>query len=254
MPCTITLINHATVLIQVDGVNILTDPVYSNTISFFIPRLGKPGIPFDDLPPIHLILISHSDYDHLNLRTLRRLRKKHDASIVVPNGLANYARRTGFEKVIEMNWWDEKIHDDVLITAVPAQHSGTRMLVDRGKSLACGYVLQSESGSVYFAGDTGYGDFLKEIGAKFSLDVALLPIGAYKPHDWFKNIHLNPHSAVQAFLDLRATNLVPIHWGTFKISDEPMSEPPILLMKEAARCGVQDRVHILHNGECFSIR
>ncbi len=251
MSCSITLVNHATVLIQLDGVNILTDPVYSNTISFFIPRLRKPGIPFDDLPPIHLILVSHSDYDHLNLRTLRRLRKRHRASIVVPNGLANYARRTGFEKVIEMNWWDEKAPDDILVTSVPAQHSGTRMLVDRGKSLACGYVLQSKSSSVYFAGDTGYGGFLKEIGAKFSLDVALLPIGSYKPYEWFKDIHLSPQSAVQAFLDLQAKNLVPIHWGTFKISDEPMSEPPILIAQEAEKAGVRERIHILENGGRF---
>ena len=177
----------------------------------------------------------------------------HQASIVVPSGLANYAQRVGFQKVIEMNWWNEKALDDILVTSVPAQHSGTRMLFDRGKSLACGYVLQSKNGSVYFAGDTGYGDFLKEIGSKFPLDVALLPIGSYKPYEWFKDIHLNPQSAVQGFLDVRARNLVPIHWGTFKISDEPMSEPPILIMNEAVKCGVQDRVHILRNGGRFSL-
>lgn len=124
MPCTITLINHATVLIQLDGVNILTDPIYSNTISFFIPRLKRPGIPFRDLPPIHLLLISHNDYDHLNLRTLRRLRRKHQSTIIVPQGLARYAARTGFKNIIGMNWWEELKFESVEITCVPAKTFG----------------------------------------------------------------------------------------------------------------------------------
>lgn len=112
--------------------------------------------------------------------------------------------------------------------------------------------MKSNDRVVYFSGDTGYGEFLKEIAAKFSIDVALLPIGAYKPYDWLKDIHLNPKTAIQAFLDLRATHLVPIHWGTFKISDEPIGEPPMLLTQEAKRAELQDRVHIPRNGERFT--
>ncbi|HEY5614545.1 MAG TPA: MBL fold metallo-hydrolase, partial [Bacteroidota bacterium] len=156
MSCTITLINHATVLIQLDGVNILTDPIYSNTISFFIPRLKKPGIPFNDLQLIHLILISHSDYDHLNLRTLRQLSRHHSAAIAVPKGLASYAHRTGFKDIFEVNLWDEMTWGDIRITCTPAKHSGTRTFFDKSKSLSCGYVLQSRTRTVYFSGDTGY--------------------------------------------------------------------------------------------------
>lgn len=117
------------------------------------------------------------------------------------------------------------------------------------KTPACGYVLKSSDRSIYFSGDTGYGQFLKELGTRFSLDVALLPIGAYKPYEWFKNIHLHPTTALRAFLDLQAKHLIPIHWGTFKISDEPMKEPPFLLAREAERLGIKDRVHILDNGD-----
>jgi L-ascorbate metabolism protein UlaG (beta-lactamase superfamily) len=123
------------------------------------------------------------------------------------------------------------------------------MLID--KRPACGYVIQSDDSTVYFSGDTGYGEFFKEIGTRFSIDLALLPIGAYKPYDWFKEIHLNPYSALQAFLDLKAKHLIPIHWGTFKISDEPIKEPPILLMQEAERRRVNERIHVLDNGESF---
>lgn len=247
MACSITLINHATVLIQIDGFNILTDPIYSNTISFFIPRLKRAGIPFNELPPIHLILISHSDYDHLNLRTLRRLKRQNTPAIVFSKGLGKYGRRLGFKDVVELNVWEEFAFHSVNITCVPAQHSGTRMLWD--KTPACGYVLKSSDRSIYFSGDTGYGQFLKELGTRFSLDVALLPIGAYKPYEWFKNIHLHPTTALRAFLDLQAKHLIPIHWGTFKISDEPMKEPPFLLAREAERLGIKDRVHILDNGD-----
>lgn len=119
------------------------------------------------------------------------------------------------------------------------------------KTPACGYVIASRDGTIYFSGDTGYGPFLKEIGARFSIDVALLPIGAYKPYEWFRNIHLHPTTALQAFVDLKARHLIPVHWGTFKISDEPLKEPPRLLAQEAERLGMRDRVHILDHGKRF---
>lgn len=249
MACSITLVNHATVLIQIDGCNIITDPIYSNTISFFIPRLKRPGIPFSKLPPIHLILISHSDYDHLNFRTLRRLRRRDFPTIVFPKNLGKYGKRTGFKDVVELNPWEEFRFNSAHLTCVPAQHSGTRMLWD--KTPACGYVIASRNGTIYFSGDTGYGPFLKEIGARFSIDVALLPIGAYRPYEWFRNIHLHPTTALQAFVDLKARHLIPVHWGTFKISDEPLKEPPRLLAQEAERLGMRDRVHILDHGKRF---
>jgi L-ascorbate metabolism protein UlaG (beta-lactamase superfamily) len=247
----ITFINHASALIQLNGVNILTDPVYSRTVSFFLVRLKPPGIPIQQLPPLHHILISHNHYDHLNLRTLRRLRRRHEASILFPRGVARYGKRAGFQHVAELSWWETFVTDGLKITCVPAKHFSGRMLWDHNRSLACGYVIESHGITVYYAGDTAYGEFLKEIAARFSIDVALLPIGAYKPYEWFKNIHMHPKQAVQALLDLRAKHLVPIHWGTFKISDEPRAEPPILLRQEAERLGLGHQVHILDNGESF---
>jgi len=253
MPCSITLINHATVLIQLDGVNILTDPIYSNTISFFIPRLKKPGIAFRDLPPIHVIFVSHSDYDHLNLRTLRKLSRHHLSTIIVPRGLAPYARRAGFSNIVELQWAEDYGYEDMRIVCVPAKHTGTRMFFDKSRSLACGYMMTSKTQTIYFSGDTGYDSLFQDLAAQFSVDVALLPIGAYQPYEWFKHIHLNPETALQAFRDLEASHLVPFHWGTFKISDEPMKEPPLLLAREAERLGIAKQVHILENGESFHV-
>lgn len=249
MPATITLINHATVLIQVGAINILTDPIYSRTVSYLFPRLKKPGIAFNDLPSIDRILISHGDYDHLNMKTLRRLRRRQDSTIIFPKGLGFHGHRTGFQHIVEMNWWEELESDGLKVTCVPAKHVSKRKPRDPRASACCGYIIQADHRTVYFAGDTAYADFFTELGSRFTVDVALLPVGAYKPEKWFRNLHLHPATAVQAFLNLRARHLVPIHWGTFWISDEPMAEPPQLLLAEAERFEIRDRVHILNNGE-----
>jgi L-ascorbate metabolism protein UlaG (beta-lactamase superfamily) len=253
MPDSITLINHSTLLLQLGGMNILTDPIYSWTISFLFPRLQKPGIPFDKLPPIDYILISHSDYDHLNMRTLWRLHRKRASTIVFPRGLGAYGRKAGFEEIIEMNWWESFERDGLKITCVPAKHTSKRKPWDSSASACCGYIVQHNNRTVYFAGDTAYADFFTEIGGRFSVDVALLPIGAYKPEKWFKNLHLHPASATQAFEDLRAQLLVPIHWGTFWISDEPMAEPPQMLRAEGERRGIAHKIHVLANGESLQL-
>jgi L-ascorbate metabolism protein UlaG (beta-lactamase superfamily) len=248
----ITFINHATVLLQLDGFNIITDPIYSLTLGYYFPRLKKPGIPFKRLPTVDFILLSHHHHDHLNMKTLRRFARKHQSVVLMPKGIGQYARRAGFDDVIEMNWWEKYEVDKLKITCVPAKHSGKRVLWEKKNTLFCGFVVETINCSVYFAGDTAYDIFFKEMAEKFSLDVALLPIGAYKPYNWFKDLHLNPQTAVQAFLDLRAKYLIPIHWGTFKISDEPMGEPPFLLKKEAERVGLIRSVYFLNNGESFS--
>jgi L-ascorbate metabolism protein UlaG (beta-lactamase superfamily) len=250
---TITFINHATVLIQIDGVNILTDPTYSRSVGFIAPRLQKPGIPFDLLPPIDLILISHNDYDHLSIRTLRRLRRQHRSKVFVPIGDEKHVRKAGMTDIQEMHWWESCDASGVKVSCVPAKHKSHRMLFQRNKQLCCGYVVERNGVAVYFAGDTGYGEHFHEIGGKFKLNAALLPIGAYKPHEWFREIHLNPQTAMRAFLDLKADLLIPIHWGTFKISDEPVREPPELLLQEAERLGVADRLRILENGGSVKI-
>ena len=254
MSLSVTYINHATVLIQAGGINIITDPVYSRSISYFIPRLKPPGILFKELPKIHIVLLSHNHYDHLNFKTLRKLSSTFHPKIIVPTGVGIYARRTGFEIIHELNWWQEISVDSLKITCVPVKHFSGRTMWNRNKSVYCGYVIQTGEYTIYFAGDTGYDELFKHIGEKFSIDIALLPIGAYKPREWFKHIHMNPEEAVRAFTDLRAKHLVPIHWGTFKISDEPMSEPPILLKQSAESHNIMEKVHILQNGERFELR
>ncbi len=248
---TISFINHATVLIQLDGINIITDPIYSRTVSYILPRLKKPGILFEDLPRIDYVMISHNHYDHLNLKTMRKIWRKHQPPVIVPRGVSKYARRTGYTDIIEMNWNDVYVLDGLRITCVKAKHFSGRTLWDRNASLFCGYVIEANNTTVYFAGDTGYADFFKELSARFSIDVALLPIGAYKPK-WFQSIHMSPQSAAQAFVDLKARHMIPIHWGTFKISDEPMAEPPVLLRQTAEQFGISNQVIILDNGGSFS--
>lgn len=251
MPDRITFINHATVLIQFGQRAILTDPVYSFSVSYFLPRLKKPGIPFNGLPAIDLVAISHNHYDHLNFRTLRSLRRRDQPGVLVSSGDGRYARRLGFDRIHEMNWWEETELDGIKIISVPAAHFSGRTPWSRNRSAAGGYVFESNGKAIYFAGDTAPGKFFEDLALRFSLTVALLPIGAYKPYKWFKDIHLNPATAIDAFQRCKAKYLIPIHWGTFKISDEPMTEPPRLLREEAQKAGIEARVKILDNGEWF---
>ena len=247
----ITFINHATVLLELDGKNILTDPVFCFAISYWIPRLRRAGLKLEELPPIDAILLSHNHYDHLNFKSLRALQRRFDPEIVVPQGDGRYARKLGFRHIHEMRWWESISVTGLTVHAVPARHTGGRLPWNKERSLCCGYVVETKNTSVYFAGDTAYDSFFTDIAKKFHLDVALLPIGAYKPHAWFEHIHLNPATAFRAFKETKAKHLIPVHWGTFKISDEPMDEPPRLLLKEASKSVVSNAVHILQNGESF---
>lgn len=249
MKSVLTFINHATVLLEIGGVRILTDPTYNRSIGFIAPRMQKPGIPFDQLPPIDFILISHNDYDHLSVRTLRRLRRRHQSTVIVPVGDARHVRRSGLARVTEMEVGDSLASGGTTVHCVPAKHKSSRRMFQRTKRLCCGYVIERGGTSVFFAGDTGYGGHFREIGGRYRLDVALLPIGGYKPAKWLSETHLGPSTALKAFLDLGAEMMVPIHWGTFKISDEPLREPPTLLAREAEHLGIRERVRILANGE-----
>ncbi len=231
------------------GVNILTDPTYNFSVGFIAPRMQKPGIPFKQLPNIDVILISHNDYDHLSIRTLRRLRRRHQSTVIGPLGDRKYVLRAGFSRGEEMNVWESLEAEGLTIHCVPAKHKSSRSLFQRDKRLCCGYVVERHGKSVFFAGDTGYGGHFTEIGERNHPEVALLPIGGYKPAKWLSETHLDPQGTLRAFLDLGARILVPVHWGTFKISDEPLREPPTLLMQEARRLNVVDRVRVLANGE-----
>ncbi len=226
----VTFVNHATVLLQTDGCNILTDPVWSrrvSPVSFMGPQRHRdPGIRFEDLPAIHCILISHNHYDHLDLPTLRRLAAAHDAEVFCPLGVARMLRRAGFRRVREMDWWQQKPWQGTMVHCVPAQHFSARHPFDRNRTLWCGWMLETPSGNVYFAGDTGFAPLFKAIAERFSpIRLALLPIGAYEP-EWFMGpVHMTPEQAVEAQSMLGASVALAIHFGTFALADDGETDP-----------------------------
>jgi N-acyl-phosphatidylethanolamine-hydrolysing phospholipase D len=189
-----------------------------------------PGIAFEDLPPLDVILESHNHYDHLDSNTVRRLARTYpQATWIVPMGLASFVQKRGARTVVELDWWQEWSNASLRIAATPAQHFSSRGIGDRGDTLWCGFALTGTNGRrVYFAGDTGYHPEFGAIGERCGpFDVALIPIGAYEPRWFMRYLHMNPEEAVAAFRAVNARVLVPIHWGTFKLTDEAMDEPPI---------------------------
>lgn len=226
----VTWIGHATVLIQLDGQNILTDPIWSercSPVSFAGPkRYTAPGISMDHLPPIHIVIISHNHYDHLDLPTLKELETRFKPTFFVGLKNGKLLKEEGIQNVIEMDWWNVKLERDIKITFTPTQHFSGRGLFDREETLWGSYILEGSKETVYFAGDTGYFPQFKEIGKKFpNIDIAILPIGAYEPRWFMKPIHMNPEDSYQAFLDLNAKYLLPMHYNTFVLTDEALDEP-----------------------------
>ena len=244
---TVTWVGHSSLLIQLDGLNILTDPMWgerASPVRFAGPRRWvPPGIAFEDLPALDVILESHNHYDHLDAGTVRRLARTHpQASWIVPVGLASFVQKRGAraDAVTELDWWGERTIGPIRITATPAQHFSSRGIGDRGDTLWCGYALAGANGRrVYFAGDTGYHPEFASIGERCGpFDVALMPIGAYEPRWFMRYLHMNPEEAVAAFRALKARVMVPIHWGTFKLTDEAMDEPPIRARAAWAAAGL----------------
>ena len=229
----ITLVGHATVLIQTGGLNLLTDPVWSqrcSPVQFAGPkRVCAPGVRFEDLPPIDAVLLSHNHYDHLDVATMRRLVARHDPLIVTPLGNDTLVRRIAPRaRIVTGDWWDEQQLPGVTVTFVPAQHWSARGLYDRRMALWCGFHVRAGDRSVYFAGDTGYGDgsLFDTIRARLgSPDMALLPIGAYAPRWFMADQHTDPAEAVRILQHLDAPLAVGIHWGVFPLSDEGRDEP-----------------------------
>jgi L-ascorbate metabolism protein UlaG (beta-lactamase superfamily) len=245
---TITWIGHATFLLQIGGLNIATDPVWAKRMGVE-RRLSEPGIPLGEMPPLDLVLISHGHYDHLDFSTLRRL--PGNPGYLVPAGLASLLKRKGFGDVLEFAWWERKRFHGIDIAFVPAQHWVRRTLWDTNTSHWGGWVIRKENGaSIYFAGDSGYFKGYQEIGERFPVDYALLPIGAYEP-EWFMSAqHMTPEEAVQAFLDVRAKCFIPMHYGAFRLADDTPREALDRLLAEWSRLALPDeRLKILKLGE-----
>ncbi len=226
----VTYINHATVLIQCAGVNLLTDPVWSSRaspFSFMGPkRYAAPGVRMDELPPIDIVLLSHNHYDHMDIASLRTIVSEWNPAIVTGLGNAHYLGRKGMKGAHELDWWDSTEVSGMKITATPAQHFSARSISDRNATLWCGFVIESTAGTIYFAGDTGFGSFVHDIAARFqSVELALIPIGAYEPAWMMQPVHTNPDEALRMHDILHAKHSLGIHHGTFRLTDEPQEEP-----------------------------
>lgn len=230
----LTFVGHSTLLVQMDGLNILTDPVWSNRaspLSWIGPhRHRPPGLRFEDLPPIDVILQSHDHYDHYDVRTIRRIAAKWNPQFISPLGLRTRLASHGIAKgssVTELDWWQsETVPPQLKVTSVPARHFSGRGLGDRNRTLWCGYVMQGLSGTVYFAGDTAYGSHFQEIRKRFpAIRLALLPIGAIRPEWLMGPVHISPSDAVRAHHDLAAATTIAIHFGTFRLADDGEDEP-----------------------------
>lgn len=213
----ITWIGHSTFLIQMNGLNMLTDPVWAKRMGFQ-KRLTEPGIVLNDLPEIDVVFISHAHYDHLHFPTIKKL--KGEPFFYVPIGLGYAFKKRGYEKVIEGKWFESFEHENMTFSFVPAQHWTRRTLTDTNTSHWGGWIIESERHSIYFVGDTGYFSGFKEIGSKYNIEIVLMPIGAYEPEWFMKENHINPEDAVQAFLELDGKTFIPMHYGTYHLADD----------------------------------
>jgi N-acyl-phosphatidylethanolamine-hydrolysing phospholipase D len=225
----VTWIGHATMLVRMDGVTFLTDPIFSeraSPVSFAGPKRHQPpGIPLDELPPIDFVTLSHDHYDHTDLPSLKVLAKR-GARFIVGLEMGDLVREAGGEP-IELDWWQSAPIAGVEVHCVPAQHFSGRTGLHEDTRLWAGWVVAGPTRRFYHAGDTGYFDGFRVIGERLGpIDLAAVPIGAYDPRPIMEYVHLNPEEAMQAAGDVRARQVVAMHWGTFDLTDEPMDEPP----------------------------
>jgi N-acyl-phosphatidylethanolamine-hydrolysing phospholipase D len=251
---TVTWIGHSTFLVQLGGVNILTDPHWghrASPVGFVGPeRLVPPGLEFGSLPPIHAVVISHDHYDHLDTETVDRLAREHHPRFFVPLGLREWLGARGITDVVELDWWGSATFRNLTFVCTPAQHSSGRGLNDQYLRLWSSWVVMGPTKRLFFAGDTGYDARLKAIGERFGpFDLAAIPIGGYSSFTGGHPNHVSPEEAVQLYEDVRGRLLVPMHWGTFAMNREPFSEPPDRLVREASRRGIADQIAILTPGQ-----
>ncbi len=258
----VTWLGHATVLIQLAGVNILTDPHFSDRaspFSFIGPRRRVPLVAtLDKLPRIDLVVISHNHYDHLDEQTVLALAAQQGGppQFLVPLGVDEWFGDLGVTSVRAMDWWDKSRIGPVEIDFVPVQHWSARSLTDRNKTLWGGYVIRGADTSVFFAGDTGYSRDFAQIAARYGgFDLALLPVGAYEPRWFMKQQHVNPDEAVQVHLDINARQTVGIHWGTFELTDEPLDQPVLDLAAAVRKYQLEpDAFILLQHGQTIEIK
>ncbi|MDE3067163.1 MAG: MBL fold metallo-hydrolase [Verrucomicrobiota bacterium] len=239
----VTWIGHASFLIQFTDLNVLIDPNFANWL-FLLKRIRRAGLKIRDLPPVDLVLLTHAHFDHFHKPTLRKLPQPKIG--VMPRGVGELARNLGFTRVIELDWWESFSHRDCKVTFTPSRHWGARTLHDHHRGYG-GFVLEHQGRRIYHAGDSAYFDGFAEIGKKYSPEIALLPIGAYHPES-FRHVHMGPDEAIKVFKELGAQWLVPMHYGTFRLSFEALDEPPRWLREIAARENLTRHIRILEEG------
>jgi len=254
----VTFIGHSTLLIQTAVGNILTDPMYSERagpFNLFGPRrVRPPAVRFDDLPPISTVLLSHNHYDHCDRPTLRKLAVRFDPLVVTPLGNGRLVRSTGLTRVEELDWWEETTQAAFPITLTPAHHFSARTPFDRNRALWGGFVLSPGGTRFFFAGDTAYAPFFPEIRRRLGpIALALLPIGAYEPRWFMRVVHMNPDEAVQAHIDLGASQSLGMHFGTFQLTTEAIDEP-LRALDAACRSRNVARFRTLHFGDSLVLR
>jgi len=253
-------IGHATYLINKDNLTILTDPVFSKRASPIRlagpKRLIPPAIPIDKLPKIDVITVSHNHYDHLDLRSLKKIYKANpNAIFLVPKGDKRRLERRGIENVIEFLWWEEIEIKGSKFTFTPVQHWSARGIADRNKSLWGGWFMNLKTETIYHAGDTGYSkDFIETKKRLGSPSISLIPVGAYAPRWFMKTNHVNPPEAIQIAIDLESERNFGMHWGTFQLTDEEILEPPKLLKESLRDQGLPDNFfNILKPGQIVEL-
>jgi L-ascorbate metabolism protein UlaG (beta-lactamase superfamily) len=239
----LTWIGHASFLLQIDGMNILIDPNWSMWLKV-IKRLKRPGLHIDSLPSIDVVLVTHAHFDHLDRKSLRKVAA--DQPIVVPTGVGNLVQDLGFNIVHELGEWEQVQLGSLRVSLTPCHHWGARMLHDQHRGFG-GFVVEAGERSVFHCGDSAYFPGFEEIGKRFPIEIALLPIGAYEAPSG-REVHMNPEEAVRAFLELGASKLVPMHYGTFRLGFEPLDEPPERLLSSARSHGVAEKVLVMTEG------
>jgi N-acyl-phosphatidylethanolamine-hydrolysing phospholipase D len=260
---TATWIGHSTVLLQLGGINVLTDPMFSqraSPVQWMGPRrVMDPGLPIQALPPIDLVVLSHNHYDHLDRPAVKHIAGAHPRSTwIVPLGLAAYIRGWGVRDIVELDWWQDTVAHGVRVTATPARHFSGRGLRDRNRSLWCGFAFEREGRHALFAGDTAYHPEFGAVGSRCGpFDFVMIPIGAYDPRWFMQIVHVNPEESVRIYQDLVASHrdrplpvMLAIHWGSFRLTDEPMDEPPHRMIARWRAVGLdEDRLWIARFGE-----
>ena len=250
----VTLINHSTLLLQQSGCNILTDPIWSRRASplgWIGPsRRRPPGVRWKDLPRIDAVLISHNHYDHLDMPTLSRLAARGESQFVVPTGVARSLRLQHIGPIHELDWGGSVTLGRTTIHSVPAVHFSARGILDRNRTLWCGYVIATADRTVYFAGDTAFGVHFAQIRERFGAPrLALLPIGAYEPRWFMSPVHMAPEEAASAHRILAAQTSIAIHHGTFQLGDESIDAPS----RQLSACAAGDSFLILDNGHSVTL-